>query len=101
MISGLNYWIFSVRGRYAVAGAIAGPLVELDVRSLYLKDLTFFGCTYQPRHVFENLVSYIEKGELKPLVAKRYPLESIVEAQQAFLDKGFTGKLVLLPQRDS
>ncbi len=33
-------------GRYATAGAIAGPLVELDVRSLYLKDLSFFGCTY-------------------------------------------------------
>src|SRR5699024_6208857 len=30
-------------GRYAVAGAIAGPLVELDVRMLYLKDLSFFG----------------------------------------------------------
>ncbi len=87
-------------GRYAVAGAIAGPLVELDVRSLYLKDLTFFGCTYQPRHVFENLVSYIENGEIQPLVAKSYPLADIVEAQQAFLDKRFTGKLVLLPQRD-
>jgi len=24
-------------GRYAVAGAIAGPIVELDVRTLYLK----------------------------------------------------------------
>ena len=28
-------------GRYAVAGAIGGPLVELDVRTLYLKDLSF------------------------------------------------------------
>ena len=39
-------------GRYATAGAIAGPLVELDVRTLYLKDLTFFGCTKQPKEVF-------------------------------------------------
>ena len=30
-------------GRYAVSGAIAGPIVELDVRTLYLKDLRFFG----------------------------------------------------------
>ena len=28
-------------GRHAVAGAIAGPIVELDVRTLYLKDLSF------------------------------------------------------------
>jgi len=27
------------RGRYAVAGAISGPLVDLDLRQLYLKDL--------------------------------------------------------------
>src|SRR5262249_24960055 len=53
-------------GRYAVSGAIAGPIVELDMRTLYLKDLTFFGCTFQDDVVFENLVSYIERGEIKP-----------------------------------
>lgn len=84
-------------GRYAVAGAIAGPLVELDVRTLYLKDLSFFGCTFQDDVVFENLVSYIERGEIRPVVAKSYPLRDIVQAQQDFLSKRFTGKLVLVP----
>lgn len=32
-------------GRYAVSGAIGGAEVELDLRTLYLKDLTFYGCT--------------------------------------------------------
>ncbi|SFG39506.1 alcohol dehydrogenase family protein [Neptunomonas qingdaonensis] len=86
-------------GRYAVAGAIAGPIVELDVRTLYLKDLSFFGCTYQPRSVFENLIQYIERGEIKPLIAKTYPLQQISEAQQDFMAKKFIGKLVLLPPR--
>ncbi|TAW47858.1 alcohol dehydrogenase [Rhizobium ruizarguesonis] len=86
-------------GRYAVAGAIAGPIVELDVRTLYLKDLSFFGCTFQDDVVFENLVSYIESGEIRPLVARSYPLKNIIEAQQEFLSKGFSGKLVLtLPE---
>ena len=84
-------------GRYAVAGAIAGPMVELDLRTLYLKDLTFFGCTYQPRRVFENLVHYIERGDLRPLVARHYPLENIKEAQKDFLAKKFVGKLILVP----
>lgn len=83
-------------GRYAVAGAIGGPLVEMDVRTLYLKDLTFFGCTYQPRHVFENLVRYIEAGDIQPLVSKTYPLSDIRQAQQDFMDKRFIGKLVLI-----
>ncbi|KHT62038.1 alcohol dehydrogenase [Photobacterium gaetbulicola] len=85
-------------GRYAVAGAIGGPLTELDVRTLYLKDLSFFGCTYQQRHVFENLVSYIEAGEIKPVVSNTYPLEQIHQAQEDFLAKKFVGKLVLVPE---
>ena len=33
-------------GRYISAGAIAGPMVELDVRTLYLKDLTSVSYTH-------------------------------------------------------
>jgi NADPH:quinone reductase-like Zn-dependent oxidoreductase len=87
-------------GRYAVAGAIAGPLVELDVRTLYLRDLTFFGCTFQEDAVFANLVGYIERGEIRPVVARTYPLADIVTAQKDFLAKNFTGKLVLVPPGD-
>lgn len=86
-------------GRYAVAGAIAGPIVELDVRTLYLKDLTLFGCTFQEDEVFENLISYIERGEIRPNVAGTWPLEQIVDAQKEFLSKNAGGKLVLtIPQ---
>jgi len=84
-------------GRYAVAGAIAGPLVELDLRTLYLKDLSFLGCTYQDDSVFVNLLKYIEAGEIRPLVAKTYPLMDIVIAQKDFLEKKHIGKLVLIP----
>jgi NADPH:quinone reductase-like Zn-dependent oxidoreductase len=84
-------------GRYAAAGAIAGPIVELDVRTLYLKDLVLIGCTFQDRKVFENLIGYIERGEIKPLVAKTYPLVNIVEAQKDFISKKYVGKLVLIP----
>jgi NADPH:quinone reductase-like Zn-dependent oxidoreductase len=87
-------------GRYAVAGAIAGPLVELDVRTLYLKDLSFFGCTWQGREIFENLVSYLAEDKLNPAVAASYPLDQIVKAQQDFLEKKHTGKLVLVPPQD-
>lgn len=88
-------------GRYAVSGAIAGPLVQLDVRTLYLKDLSFFGCTVLEPEVFPNLIGIIERGEIRPVVAKTYELKNIVEAQQDFLTKKFTGKLVLVPPDDS
>ncbi len=84
-------------GRYLTAGAIAGPLVQLDVRTLYLKDLSLIGCTFQDDIVFENLVSYIERGEIRPIVAQTFPLREIAAAQETFLAKGYIGKLVLLP----
>ena len=84
-------------GRYVTSGAIAGPIVELDVRTLYLKDLTLLGSTAQPKVVFENLVRYIEAGEIRPLVSKTYPLDQIHQAQRDFLAKKFVGKLVLVP----
>jgi NADPH:quinone reductase-like Zn-dependent oxidoreductase len=84
-------------GRYATAGAIAGPLVELDVRTLYLKDLTLIGCTFQDDVVFSNLVGYIERNEIRPLVSSTFPLRDIALAQQQFLAKNFVGKLVLIP----
>jgi NADPH:quinone reductase-like Zn-dependent oxidoreductase len=84
-------------GRYASSGAIAGPMVTLDMRTFYLKDLTLIGCTAWDEPVFPNLISYIEKGEIRPLVANTYPLEQIVEAQREFTQKKHVGKLVLIP----
>ncbi|WP_440895676.1 alcohol dehydrogenase family protein [Amphibacillus sp. Q70] len=85
-------------GKYGVVGAIGGPLVELDVRTLYLKDLSLFGSAYQTKEAFTNLISYIEQGKIQPVVAAEYPLEKIVEAQKAFLSKTLIGKFVLQVQ---
>ncbi len=84
-------------GRYAAAGAIAGPLVELDLRTLYLKDLSLLGCTVLEREVFGNLVGYIERAEIQPVIAAVHALQDIVAAQQEFLTKRHTGKIVLVP----
>ena len=83
------------KGRYAVSGAIGGAMVELDVRTLYLKDLSFFGCTVIEPEVFPNLVARIESGAVKPLVAKTFPLVDISLAQEYFLQKSHVGKIVL------
>ena len=84
-------------GRYTSSGAIAGPMVTLDMRDMYLKDITLIGCTAWDEPVFPNLVSYIENGEIKPLVAKTFPLDQIAEAQRAFMKKEHLGNFVLVP----
>jgi NADPH:quinone reductase-like Zn-dependent oxidoreductase len=82
-------------GRYATSGAIGGHWVELDLRTLYLNDLTLFGCTVLDAGVFANLVGYIERAEIHPLVAATFPLADIVAAQRIFLTKQHVGKIVL------
>jgi NADPH:quinone reductase-like Zn-dependent oxidoreductase len=83
-------------GHYAVAGAIAGPIVEADLRILYLNDITLHCCTYQPRPVFDGLTRLINSGRLRPRVSKTYPLREIAEAQAEFQTKRHSGKIVLL-----
>ena len=82
-------------GKYAAAGAIAGPLVELDVRTLYLKDLSLFGCTVLGKEIFGNLIQRIEKKDIKPIIAGTFALSQIPEAQKQFELKHHVGKLVI------
>ena len=83
--------------RYAVAGAIAGPLVTLDLRTLYLKDLRLLGCTIAEPEIFAALIRYIERRQIGPILAKTYKLRDIAAAQRDFLAKRHLGKIVLTP----
>jgi NADPH:quinone reductase-like Zn-dependent oxidoreductase len=67
------------------------------MRDFYLKDLTFIGCTAWDEPVFANLVSYIERSEIRPLLAGTFALEMIAEAQREFLRKRHIGNFVLVP----
>lgn len=94
-----SMWLDLLRrgGRYVTSGAIAGPIVELDLRTLYLKDLEMHGATVMPVGIYENLVSIIEKGEIRPLLAGEFSITDIRKAQEAFLTKKHIGKFVILP----
>ena len=84
-------------GRYVSSGAIAGPIVELDLRTFYLRDLTLLGSTVIPPEVTENLIRYIESQAIKPVLAATYPLEQLRDAQAAFIAKAHTGNIVVTP----
>ena len=85
----------SIGGRYVTCGAIGGPMVDLDLRDLIYKDVEMIGATRFKAEVFQNLIGYIERGLLKPSVAKVFPLSEIKEAQKFFQTKSFFGKVVI------
>jgi len=82
-------------GRYVVAGAIDGPLVETDLRTVYLEQLRLIGSSMATHEEFAALVDLIRADALEPLLAGAYPLIELRQAQQDFLAKAFVGKLVV------
>ena len=82
-------------GRYVASGAIAGPLTTIDIRTLYLRDLTLMGSTVVPPGTFNNLIEYINDDKLTPILAATFPLEDLRIAQQAFIDKNHVGNIVV------
>jgi NADPH:quinone reductase-like Zn-dependent oxidoreductase len=101
-VVGGPYWpnlidVLERGGRYTCSGAIAGPIVSLDLRTFYLRDLTFAGSTVIPPEVTGNLVRYIESGAIRPALAATYPLDQLHAAQAAFIRKEHTGNIVVIP----
>jgi NADPH:quinone reductase-like Zn-dependent oxidoreductase len=89
--------ILRPEGRYTTAGAIAGPVVQLDLRTVYLKQLQIHGSSQGTRGAFRRLVRYIEEGRVKPLLGGLYRLSDFHRAQKDFMAKHFIGKLVVVP----
>ena len=89
--------ILRPEGRYTTSGAIGGPVVQLDLRTMYLKHLELHGSSQGTRGAFRRLVGYIESGTIRPLLGGTYPLSRFHDAQRAFMAKGFVGNLVVVP----
>lgn len=72
--------------------AIQFPRIQGE---LIYKDLEMIGATRMEATVFQNLVNYINKNRLKPVVSKTFPLFKIHAAQTFFQSKSFCGKVII------
>lgn len=84
-------------GRWVVAGALGGWQVRLDVRRLYLADISLVGSTMHTPRIFELLVDLARRGAVAPVIAARYPLTEVVEAQRQLARREHVGKIVVVP----
>ncbi|MGG0773329.1 zinc-binding dehydrogenase [Priestia megaterium] len=82
-------------GRLAIAGAVAGAVTQLDIRTVYLKHLSILGCTLGTRKEFDQMLAAIREGKIQPLIDKTFPLGKAREAQEYFKDSGKFGKVIL------
>ena len=82
-------------GRYSSSGAIAGPMIDFDLRALVYKDLQMTGATIVPPGTMARLVELIERGQIKPSLAASYDLSDLHQAQTAFMEKTHSGNIVV------
>lgn len=84
-------------GRWVVAGALGGWAVDVDVRRLYLANLSLVGSTMHTPRIFDRLVDLARSGTVRPTVAATFALENLAEAQRQLAQRHHVGKLVVVP----
>lgn len=82
-------------GRWVIAGAVAGAVVEFDLRRLYLHNIGLIGSSMHTREHFAVLLRTAREGTVRPVIAARYPLDELVTAQERFLGHRHVGKIVV------
>jgi NADPH2:quinone reductase len=93
--------LIALRGRVMVVGNRGR--VEIDPRKMMGKDGTILGMTMfnatadEQRMIHAALVAGLENGTLNPVVGKEFPLAQAVQAQNAVMETGAFGKIVLVP----
>jgi NADPH2:quinone reductase len=93
-------------GRFLVVGFAAGEIPRIPLNLALLKGCSIVGVFWgeftrrEPEMNAANvrdLLDWLHKGHVRPLVSARYPLARAAEALRAVLDRKVTGKVVVVP----
>jgi len=87
-------------GRVVVVGATAGPLVELDVRTLFWRQASIRGSTMASAGEFDEVLSHLASGRLRPVIDAELPFERAEEAFRRFERGDLFGKVVVTAPAD-
>jgi NADPH:quinone reductase-like Zn-dependent oxidoreductase len=83
------------RGRLVTCGGTTGPMVTTDVRRLFWYSHSILGSTMGSWSEFAAIVRLLERGQLRPVVDRVYPLAEAGAAFARMAEGGQFGKLVL------
>jgi NADPH:quinone reductase-like Zn-dependent oxidoreductase len=82
-------------GRLVVIGATAGPLAEVDLRTIFWRQASIRGSSMAGRGEFEAALAGLSDGSLRPVIDSRYPLHQGREALQRLDAPDLFGKVVV------
>jgi NADPH:quinone reductase-like Zn-dependent oxidoreductase len=82
-------------GRVVVIGATAGPIVEVDVRTLFWRQASIRGSTMADAAEFDAVLAHLAAGRLHAVVDSARPFEEAADAFARFESPELFGKIVL------
>ena len=82
-------------GRYGICGVTSGYRAELQMGMLFLKQQTVFGVFMGRRGELRHIVRMAERGVIRGVIHKTYPLSDTAMAHEEMEARSFFGKLVL------
>jgi putative PIG3 family NAD(P)H quinone oxidoreductase len=100
-----NIECLAVEGRLVQIAFLKGPMAEIDLTPILQRRLTLTGSTLRPRSVEEkgaiawalkgSVWPMLERGTVRPLVHKTFPLAQAAEAHRLMESRRHVGKIVL------
>jgi NADPH:quinone reductase-like Zn-dependent oxidoreductase len=88
--------ILAAGGRLVTCGATAGYLAQTDIRYLFMREVSILGAHMGSKADLLRIKKELERGRLKPVVDRVFPLKDAAEAQRSMEDRKVFGKLVLV-----
>ncbi len=82
-------------GRLVTCGATTGSEVSLDLRYLFAKQWSLLGSFMGSMGELHQVLKFVFRGQLKPVIDRVYPLEEIRAAHERLENKEQFGKVVL------
>ena len=84
-------------GRVVTCGATAGHDPQTDLRYIWVRELDILGSNSYSQQDVASSVAYAGQGRLDPVVSHTFPLSQTGEAERLMEDRGFFGKIVVVP----
>ncbi len=88
--------VLAAGGRLVTCGATAGYLAQTDIRYLFMRQASIMGAFMGSKADLLDVMKEMERGTLKPVVDRVFPLKDAAEAQGSMEDRKVFGKLVLV-----
>lgn len=84
-------------GRLVTCGGTTGPIVQVALPHLFIKNQSVLGSTMGPRNAFAEIVAKVAAGRWRPVVDRVMPMSKTREAHELLEARKVQGKIVLTP----